>query len=78
MEKEQGRIHQKKGEFGNVATADPEFPQLTQIKAQDRQFHIERAIEMGMSREEAERHAEHDLEDREESERSPPSTNGTV
>lgn len=52
--------------------SEPEFPQLTKIRAQDRQHHIERAMAMGMTREEAERHAEHDLKDREETERTPP------
>lgn len=71
-----GSIHPNKGESGLRATAEPEFPELTKMKAQDRQLHIERAIEMGMSREEAERHADHDLADREESERTPPNPEG--
>ena len=77
MEKQPGRIEPKKGGSGLGATDEPEFPQLTQMKAQDRQFHIERAIEMGMSREEAERHADHDLADREEGERTPPTDGPT-
>lgn len=73
MDKQSGRIHQRKGETGDLGEkAEPEFPQLTKIRAQDRKDHIERAIAMGMSREEAERHAEHDLGDREETERTPP------
>lgn len=52
--------------LGHVETREPDFPQLTRIKAFDRQMHIQKSIEMGMSREEAERHAEHDLEDRDE------------
>lgn len=47
---------------------EPELPQLTKLKAFDRQQHIQKAIEMGMTREEAERHADHDLADREEGE----------
>ena len=52
--------------LGNVETREPEFPELTRIKAFNRQMHIQKSLEMGMSREEAERHAEHDLEDRDD------------
>lgn len=52
--------------MGNVETKEPRFPELTRLKAFDRQMHIQKSIEMGMSREEAERHAEHDLEDRDD------------
>lgn len=53
--------------LGNVDTKEPDFPELTRLKAFDRQMHIQKSLEMGMSREEAERHAEHDLEDRDDS-----------
>lgn len=48
------------------AKSDPEFPNLTKMKAFDRQQHIQKAIEMGMSREEAERHADDDLKSRDD------------
>ena len=66
------------GEPSRMEKKEPDFPNLTAMQAQDRQFHIERAMEMGMSREEAERHADHDLADRDENERTPPSANGTA
>lgn len=45
---------------------EPELPNLTKIRAMDRQQHIAKALEMGLSREEAERHADEDLREREE------------
>jgi hypothetical protein len=53
--------------LGNVETKEPEFRELTRLQAFDRQMHIQKSIEMGMSREEAERHADHDLKDRDDS-----------
>lgn len=74
MDKQSRTIDQPTSDAGELGpTAEPEFPQLTKIRAMDRQLHIERAMEMGMSREEAERHAEHDLNDREAEGRLPPS-----
>lgn len=58
---------------GSPKMAEPELPQLTKLRDFDRQQHIQKAIEMGMSREEAERHADHDLADRDEGE---PTTSG--
>jgi hypothetical protein len=55
---------------------EPTFPNLTAMQADDRKHHIERAMAMGMTREEAERHADHDLADRDEAERTPPSADG--
>lgn len=43
---------------------EPEFPQLTSLRDFDRQMHIEKSMEAGLSREEAERHAEEDLKGR--------------
>lgn len=45
---------------------EPEFRELTKIQAFDRQQHIQKALEMGMSREEAERHADAEMEERTE------------
>lgn len=45
-------------------TREPEFPELMRTRAQDRQHHVARAIEQGMSREEAERHADDHLDER--------------
>ena len=57
--------------LGNVEMKEPDFPELTRIKAFDRQMHIQKSLEMGMSREEAERHAEHDLKDRDKDDAKP-------
>lgn len=64
MEKERGRIDPKKGEFGRLPMAEPEFPQLTAIHAFDRQQHIQRSMDAGMTREQAERHADEHLDER--------------
>lgn len=53
--------------YPNVKKDEPEFPELTKMKAFDRQQHIQKSIEAGLSREEAEEHAEHDLKDRDDS-----------
>lgn len=50
--------------LGRVPTREPDFPELTKIRAHDRQLHIQKAIEMGMTREEAERHADDELAER--------------
>ena len=42
-------------------------PELTKLQAFDRQMHIERSMEAGLTREEAERHADSDLADRDDS-----------
>lgn len=42
----------------SMRTREPEFPELTRMQAIDRQHHIQKCLEMGMSREEAERHAD--------------------
>ena len=52
---------------GKLPTKEPEFRELTRLKAYDRQQHIQKSIEAGMSREEAERHADEDLKDRDDS-----------
>ena len=63
MTDDRGRMFQKKGDQGHLPTAEPEFPTLTAIRDFDRQQHIQKSIEAGLSREEAERHAdEHDRE----------------
>lgn len=43
---------------------DPEFREITRMQDFDRQQHIQKSIEMGMSREEAERHADEHLRER--------------
>lgn len=43
---------------------DPEFPELTKIKAYDRQRHVERTLEMGGDREQAEQHADEEVGER--------------
>jgi len=44
---------------------DPDFPQLTKLRAFDRQAHIERSLAAGLTREEAEAEADRDLAERE-------------
>lgn len=44
-----------------METKEPDFPELTRMRAFNRQQHIQKALEMGMTREEAERHADEDL-----------------
>ena len=43
---------------------EPALPMLTKIRELDRDHHIERAMEMGLTRAEAERHADEDLRER--------------
>lgn len=47
-------------------TSEPTFPELTKLRAYDREQHIKRAMEAGLSREEAERHADEDLASRDD------------
>lgn len=48
--------HETKGE--------PEFRALTRVRDFDRQQHIQKALEAGMTREQAERHADEELAER--------------
>ena len=50
-----------------LPTSEPDFPTLTKLRALDREEHIARAMEMGLTREEAERHADEDLKERRDS-----------
>lgn len=52
--------------YPNVKKEEPEFPELTKLRAYDRMQHIQRSIDAGLSREEAEAHADHDLKDRDD------------
>lgn len=45
---------------------EPEFRELTKLRDYDRQEHIQRAMDAGMTREEAERHADEDMRERED------------
>lgn len=47
-------------DVGNVETKDPDFPNLSSIEAQNREHHVERALAAGLTKEQAERHAEDD------------------
>lgn len=47
--------------MGRIPTDEPEFKELQKIRAFDRQQHIQKALEAGMSREEAERHADDEI-----------------
>lgn len=64
MDREPGRIHPTKGSSGSFSKEDPEFPQLAKRKDFDRQQHIQKALEAGMTREQAERHADEELAER--------------
>lgn len=46
---------------------EPTFPELTKIRAYDRQQHIAAGLAMGLTREEAEKHADDELAERSES-----------
>lgn len=48
-----------------VETEEPEFRELTKLRAFDRQQHIQKSLEAGLPREKAEAHAEDDLQERE-------------
>lgn len=50
--------------LGNVDTKEPDFPELTRLRDFDRQMHVQKSLEAGLSREEAEAHADHDLQSR--------------
>ena len=52
---------------GKLPTREPEFKELTKLRDFDRAMHIERSLEAGMTRAEAERHADEDLSDRDDS-----------
>lgn len=47
-------------DVGNVETKEPDFPNLKKMEELNRKQHVERGIKMGLSPEEAERHAEED------------------
>lgn len=57
------------GDLRSVPTTEPEFPNLTAMAAFDRQQHIQRSIEAGLTREQAEKHADEHLHERDESRR---------
>jgi hypothetical protein len=50
-----------------LPNTEPAFPELTKLRANDRQQHIQKALDAGMTREEAERHADEDLRERDDS-----------
>ncbi len=47
-------------------TTDPTFRELEKAREFDRQVHIQKAMEAGLTREEAEAHADEDLADRDD------------
>lgn len=66
---ERGRMERDaniREKIGNVEMKEPDFPELTKMQAFDRRMHIEKSIEMGMSREEAEAHADDDMSGRDD------------
>jgi len=48
------------------AKEEPGFPMLTRLRAMDRQDHIQKGLEAGLDREQAEKHADEDLAERED------------
>jgi hypothetical protein len=54
-------------DVGKLPTREPEFRELTKMRAFDRAMHIEKSLEAGMTRAEAERHADEDLSERDDS-----------
>lgn len=44
-----------------VEKSEPTLPNLTAIRAYDRQQHIQKSLEAGLSRDEAERHADDEM-----------------
>lgn len=47
-------------------TSEPTYPELAKLRAFDRQEHVTRALAMGMTRDEAERHADDDMKHRDD------------
>lgn len=43
---------------------EPDFPEISRMRATDRQLHIQKLLEAGLSREEAERHADEHMDER--------------
>ena len=64
MDEQPGRIRSDKSSAGKLPMREPEYPELTKLRAFDRQQHMQRSIEAGMTREEAERHADEHLGER--------------
>ena len=52
------------GDLRSLPKSEPEFPNLTAMADFDRQQHIQRSIEAGLSREQAEKHADEHLAQR--------------
>jgi hypothetical protein len=48
-------------DVGNAERRAPYFDQLTRIEAHDREMHIQKGIEAGLTREQAERHADEEM-----------------
>jgi len=62
-------LHGARADLGmdeKLPTRDPELRELTKLKAFDRQMHIERSLEAGMTREDAERHADEHIRERDD------------
>jgi hypothetical protein len=49
---------------GNAPRDEPELREMKRIETLDRQLHVAQALEAGMTREEAERHADEDVKER--------------
>lgn len=48
----------EKRDIGHVDTREPELREIQRLRTFDRQQHVQKSIEAGLSREEAERHAD--------------------
>ena len=47
-------------DVGNVEKKEPDFPNISAMRAQNHEHHVERGMEAGLTREQAERHAKDD------------------
>jgi hypothetical protein len=50
-----------------LPTKEPDFPELSKAREFDREEHIRRSMAAGMTRQQAERHADEDLRERDDS-----------
>lgn len=60
-----GMVDVDERQFANMPKTEPEMRETKKLQAFDRQMHIQKGIEAGLSREEAEAHADADMQERE-------------
>ena len=47
-------------DVGKAERKEPDFPNLTAMERQNREHHVQRGLDAGLTREQAERHADED------------------